>query len=715
MYKENKPIFTIDFETRSECDLNSRGIHNYSTDCTTKILCLAYKSCKQKEVHFWTPDLPEFGSVEQGSLKPLLEHIAQGGLVEAHNMLFEYFIWHEIGVTQHGFPPIPLKQWRCSLAKACANARPRSLANLAIALKTDIQKDAEGNKAMLKICKPWRGEFINDIELLNRTIKYCKIDVLTEEMCSHLLPDLTPQKLNIWLMTQKMNIEGLPLDLELIKSAIKLEEEYIKHSNKRFFELTGIDRSSKRIQVKKFILDKYGIDLPNTTKSVVDEYLKKDSVPQEVKEILNLMVITNQSAAKKYKKMLGLVSQDGRIRDILWYHGATTGRYSGKGIQIQNFKSRGIISKDFEKMAEDIKTKNFSQLQSQYTDVMSLIASASRGVIIPPENKSLVVSDYSAIEARIVFWLCECEQALDIFRNDKCIYRDMASKIYKTTVDNVTNDQRQLGKQIILGLGYGMGFVKFLITLRGYDMFFNKKDIISIIGFDRYQEYLNKVLMILQPKKYFSSIELKEAEWRSEYSKSIFNVLKEVRLDVNLVLDELVFAKYLVDLYRFNYPEVSQYWKKLEQAYMQTAETGETTFANKISFRSDNVNLYAVLPSDREITYPNFSIDNGSKLSYDNNVVTEKRVTRAKLYGGKMLENVSQAIASDITTTSAFNMLKGGKYIPCLQVHDENGAWVDIFEEDIEEFNKLMVTMPNWAEGLPIKCETHVAQRYGKF
>ena len=323
---------TIDFETRSACDIKKRGGWVYSEDPTTEILCLALK---------WEKRPPVLWDMDNDSTAWLGVFDA-ATTIEAHNMSFEYAIWTNIGMKRHGWPPLPIEKLRCSAAKASMHSLPRDLERACLALNLPIKKDMDGYRLMMRLCrprKPKKGEpeynfddpnglyWYNDPEDLERLGEYCKNDTFAEEALSDALRDLPDQELRIWQLDQIVNSRGIQADLEGAAAMIAMVKEHEGLLLERLRILTGgTVKTAKQLEAMRNFLRGLGVDLPDLTAATVKEALKQE-ISQDAREILEIRKSLGRSSAAKYKAIADRASFDGRVRGTLIYHGTSTGRW----------------------------------------------------------------------------------------------------------------------------------------------------------------------------------------------------------------------------------------------------------------------------------------------------------------------------------------------------------------------------------------------------
>jgi len=302
-----------------------------------------------------------------------------------------------------------------------------------------------------------------------------------------------------------------------------------------------------------------------------------------------------------------------------------------------------------------------------YKSPMLTLSGCIRGLVVPQDGRSLAVVDYSAIEARMLMWVAGQQDAVDDFHQGRDIYVEMARVIYKNR--NLTakdKEERQLGKQTILGCGYGMGHIKFQATCESYGIDLGEKT-----------EYVERET---KDKK-------REKIWYSPL------------------------AKRAVDGYRSRYPDVPAFWRSMQQGAESCVVTGKSNSTHGFTFKREREFLYLEMPSGRRLAYHRPNRDSEGLFYFTEDSQSYSYVKK-RLYGGRIVENVIQALARDILAYGILNLEeKGFKVI--LTVHDENVVEIED-KEELAEIIKIMCTLPAWAKGCPISAEGFVAHRYRK-
>jgi len=647
-------LITIDFETYSELDIKKVGAYQYAAHPSTEILCLVYKFPEDKNTFLWTPeggDMPE----------DLFRAIEMGEFIEAHNAPFERVIWREVGMKKYGFPiDIPVKQIFCSAAKAAAHSMPRDLDGLGKALEAPIQKDKEGHRIMLQLSKPRKPTKTNlstrhfDFEKFERLYEYCETDVLAEECVSQIVPPLAASERKVWELDQKINDRGIFCDVELCKVAIDFAATFQDKLLVELVELTeGKVQTAKQVAKFRAWLGTQGVELEDLTAATVEAALKDPKIAGRGRRALEIRRHLSKSSLSKFEAMVRYAGKDDRIRGTLLYHGASTGRWSGRGIQPQNF-IRGTI-KDLDTLFLALEQRDLDLFEMLYENPMDALASTARGMLRAAPEHKFISGDYAAIEARALFWLSGCVDGLEVFRGGEDIYKDMASYIFKIPIEKVTKAQRQLGKQAILGLGFGMGKPKFIETCAKYD----------------------------------------------------------IKIHEDL-------AKAAVDAYRSRFYQVPEYWKGVEAAAVKAVRTQGVIKYKNLKWGIKGRWLYCQLPSTRKLAYYDPKIKQvatqwGGKptLTFMGTNSMTRQWERQKTYGGKLVENITQAVARDLMVNSMFELEKEN-YKIVATIHDEILSEVPTDFGSVEHYEKVMERLPAWAEGVPIKAEAWEGLRFKK-
>ena len=680
---------TLDVETRSRVNLKTAGTYKYAEHPSTEFISIAYcLDPESKEVHLWVPGDPDPDD--------LLAHVELGGLIEAQNSYFEYCTWHFIAHKKLGWPDLDLNQWRCSKAKSQSNGLPGSLEGVAKALRSEIQKDKTGADLIKVLCSPVEeksatqrkainnfislgllnpdpktpGEFCDDPRLLQKMYAYNKTDVLTEMSIASMMPEMPKEEVDIWILDQKINNRGIYIDRSAVEGAIKILDD-TDHLTDRIVELSGgaFKTSGQRDKILKWCSDR-GAPLEGYTATHISEALKTD-LPHDVSEVLRIRQILGKSSTKKYQKMLDRVASDGRIHEVGVYHRAHTGRWGGAGVQVQNLPRPTVYPpKDNPNLfVELLRTGSREVVEAHHPNAFEVAASAIRSMIMAAPGHDFISADYSAIEARVIFWLAHDEEALEIFREDGCIYCKTAAAIYnedyKTLYkaylaeDPEAEVKRTMGKVACLGLNYQMGAKRFVAHCESYGI----------------------------------SLTLEASEG-------------------------------IVGTYRSLYKKLVKLWRKLEECAVNAVENKGRVFKTSksrraIQFKFAGMFLLARLPSGRCLHYAYPRIDKvktswgatKNALTYMN--VKEGKWCRSTTFGGKLAENVTQAVARDVLR-DAMLKVEARNYPIVMTVHDEILAEVPKGFGSVGELETVMCDSNPWAKGLPLAAKGWRGERYRK-
>ena len=695
---------TIDIETRSPVDLREAGAHVYAKHPDTWILCMAYHIPGMDHVGVWNAAWPKLGIEDSGPPDDLIEWILSGGAVEAHNAQFERCLLAE---KAPGWWIDPAR-WYCSAAKAAAAGLPRHLEQVSNIIG-DQPKDAEGYKLMRKVSNSnlKRPPTADD---LYRLYEYCKQDVRAEMAVSEATADLSPMEQELFDLDVEINDRGICFDVDLARTADELAALQMERVRQSFEALTGIERPTMVKQLVEW-LGRNGVPTDTLAKDHL-MYLLTTDLPNNARAAIQYRLAANKMSVKKYKRMLIMADPDDqRARGQILYHGTTTGRWAGRGVQPQNLP-RGKI-KDMDSAAAEVldlgaNEDTLDYLDMMYGDALDHLSGMLRGVIVAGPGKELVVSDFSAIEARATLWLADDGAALDVFRTGRDIYLDMASVIFGYPCTKAHAHERQMGKIAILGLGYGMGFVKLLHTCRTmYNVTISPEQATKILRsrYAEFMEYAKNEMWPTDPK-------------RKGLAGMRHRTLREANIDAKGAVHELAACAYITARYRDRYASVPSLWREYGDAARSAVEDGEPRSAGRVDWYMDGDHLCSRLPSGRVRYYRDAEVrmtttawgERAMGLTYHQD--KDRKWLRVGTYGGKLVENVAQSVARDVMAESMKRVDE--RYPIVLTIHDEIISEIKEGTTDREEYQRLMTRIPDWAEGFPIDADVSVYQRYRK-
>lgn len=682
------PVLHLDFETCSQLDLRKAGVSRYARDPSTRPLCVSWAiDDKPAQFHVWTHHFDKLLPAE------ITQHITNGYQIHAWNAAFEMAILeHQFGIR------VDPGQFSCTMQRALVAGYPGKLEDSNPAIGLHTVKDSDGHKLMMKMCKPrdkllaavrgfsepkawWHLDPNEGGLLLKRLGIYCCRDVDAERAAGKAIPKLTAEEKRVSEMDWRANRRGVRLDLDLVDRFITLAEAETRRLDMRCDSVTLGSVTSPGTQTARLVkwLEEHDCPIPDVSKETVAETLETGvdaGLSPEVMEVLVIRQKVAKSSVKKLKAMLACVDADGRVRFVLQYYGAgRTGRWSGRLIQPQNFP-RPAKAIPINKVVDFVKTtllatgEALDAIRALWGDPLEVIARCLRGTILPAAGKVLVVFDFSQIEARVLAWLAGQQDILDEFASGRDVYVYTQNKIGLPT--------RDAGKVVVLGLGFGTGWKKFIELAKGYGL----------------------ILTALESQQIVQG-------WR----------------DAN---------QFITGFWR----ELDSAAKQAIRMAMNGSPIG---IACRRGIRSITVAVKAIgrtptlmtikLPSGRHLYYRNprleTNTDGYDEIVFDGVDQTTKKWVPIRTWGAKLAENITQAVARDIMAAAAERVGKGfsvGATVTLgtgitpelvLSVHDEL-IWEADPGIDVDAMKHVIEAVPAWAIDLPIACEGGIMQRYGK-
>ena len=649
-------ILWLDFETRSRCDLPSRGVYNYMQDPSTEVLCMSY-AFDDEDVVTWTP--------RQVFPQKVSDAILSGVQIRAHNAAFERLLFWYVICPDYGVPEPALEQFYCTAAQARANCAPGSLEDVGRFAGASMKKDHRGAALIRALSVPQAdGRFREDAGLMAEMIRYCEQDVLAMRAFSQAMRDLTDEELADYHINERINDRGVRLDVPLAKAAVAYAAAELEEIEVTFREITGLT-SIRSPRMREWVWERVGPEArrlmtiwkDGEAKVSIDKAVRAnllamenpDEISPEVREVVQCADDVWASSVAKFERAAALGDdEDGRVRGaFVFAGGAATGRASSYGLQVHNFPRKCAAEPELTRQAMVRRHAIVPQFGKRVTDVLK---SMLRPALIPAEGKQFVVADWSSIEARVTPWCSgkPGEAKLDLFRNGEDVYKVNAAATFQCRIDEVTKDQRQVGKVQELACGFAGGVGAFAAMGRAY------------------------------------GIVLPESE-----------------------------ARKMVDGWRRANAWAVPYWFDLEVAYTRAIRNPKTQMvAGRVTYYYDGVHLWYSLPSGRVLCYPHALLEEDgvtyAKAAWKP-AADAKQWPRARLWKGLACENITQATAADILRHAL-------RQLPdvVLHVHDEIVIETDQPEDVLEQMQRVMSTPPAWAEGLPLAAEASIMDRYGK-
>jgi DNA polymerase bacteriophage-type len=645
-------IYSIDFETRSKANLPDVGLDIYANDQSTEVLCIAWGN-KPDNVSVGVPQLSKNWQDTKGNilLHVLLDHVAAGGKIAAWNAMFEYAIWNCVCVPKYGWPALKLEQCIDTMAVAAANNIPQSLDDAGAFMDAQYQKDPIGKRLIQKLCKPnSKGGFNDDPELMAQLFDYCAQDVRTEMALGAVLRPLEDVEQAVWTLTQRINTRGVPVDPRELQNAVLAVQKAQDTIDRECLELTGC-KPSERAKLLAW-LNEQGAGLDDLTAETVSKMLQC-SIHTRVKKALELRQDGSQTSVAKYAKMLE-VQRDGRIRNTLVYHGASTGRWASRGgLNLQNIARPTLSDEEIERC--------IPRVFDQATGSMGELSSLVRSGIKAPVGKTFVDVDFSSIENRVGVWLANQNDKVEMFRKGLDEYKMFASQsLYRVPYESVTKDQRQVAKSAVLGAMFGQGAKGLVRYAEGMGVKLNEPQAKSAV--DNYRTSYAKVkeLWGMCESAAIQAVENPGSPFAAG-GKIILKCAKGA-LWMRLPSGRLIC------------------WQRPELELLTTPWGSE-----KLGVTVHSQNTYT------------------------------RQWTRNAIIGSSIFQSAVQGTARDFLAVAMLNLDKAG-YEVINSVHDEVLLLVEEQngESAMADVIKIMTTPPSWAPDFPLAAEGWHGKRYRK-
>ena len=672
------PLLHIDFETRSELDLKEVGLWNYARHPSTDVWCMAYAQ-DENEPSLWLPS--------QQLSNYFVQHIEQGGLVVAHNAPFELEIWNEIMARRYGWPTLHPEQTYCTLAQCYAMGLPGGLEDAALALGLSVLKDIEGRTLMLRMARPRRVDpdgtvvWWDDPDKLARLYAYCQQDVRVErELHKRLLP-LSAKERRVQLMDWVINARGVAVDLETAKAGAAMAEEVKIRAGQQLAIITeGAVTSADALTPLKQWVSANGVTIPDD--SLDKEHLAAlldGELPENVRAALTQRQEAGKASVAKLDRLLSLAGEDSRLHNAVQYHGAATGRWAARGVQVHNLVRDMPPPDVVEAILADVRDGALEWIGMAYGPPMMQISRCLRSFFVAPEGRMLIAGDFAAVESRGTAWIAGEEWKLRAFRAADAkigpgIYELTASKTLGIPVASIGKDspERQMGKVQELAFGYQGG-----------------------VGAAR------KFL----PPSMKNTPETTLNQWKLAW--------------------------------RAAHPMIVATWKALEEAAVAAVQNEGTAFdagcaGRGVKFKKAGSFLWCRLPSGRVLCFPypkplagtykdelTYMVVPGEadKVHIIADPKNANNWARVSTYGGALMENVVQALCRDLMVDAMLALHEKGAQI-VLHVHDE--VVIEVRDHPVTSktarsiMEAQMRSAPTWAKDFPLYADCRVSRRYGK-
>lgn len=652
-------IITVDIETYSPQDISKVGLFRYAQDPEFQVLLFGY--CAEDSAAPTVLDLtlePDPRCCLYVSMPWLFD---ASYIKRAHNAAFEWWCLSEYMELSLEQRVLWLQQWECSMIHALYCGLPAQLGALGQVLQQpeDALKMKEGKALITYFCKPCKPTKRNGGRTRNLPqhdpakwhlfCKYNGMDVIAERANDwKLAPWPVPEEImQQWREDVEMNARGVAVDMELVEGALACSALITEEQTAECKALTGLANPGSRAQLLGWLRNR-GVEMPGLTKEDVGKALAGD-LPSDVRRVLELRQQLGKTSNTKYETIAASAGPDHRVRGTLQFYGASrTGRWAGRLLQVQNLPRTYLVHQD--EWRAIVKLHDPEALALLTDNVSDTLSQLIRTALVPGKGGTFVDADFSAIEARLIAWLAGEDWVLDVFRTTGKIYEATAARIFGVPFDSIVKGNpnykyRQRGKVATLALGYqgGVGAMKRM-------------------GGD------------------------------------------QLGLDDDGLQD-------IVNRWRRQNPRICKLWRKMQDAAVHTIRTGKTTQPRAgVIFRKE-------LAPDFPFPFLTLQLPSGRKLFYaDPGTTPDDRITykewdnggwrEAETYGGKLTENLTQAVGRDCLAFALDNLRRAG-YRVVFHVHDEVIIELpDTQDADtaLQDVVRIMSIVPPWAEGLPLNA-----------
>ena len=649
----------IDIETYSETDLIKCGVYKYVEDPSFQILLFgyAYDDDEVEVIDLTKEVLPE--SIVQDILNTDVSKVQHRS---AFNATFE-----RVCLQKHLGVKLDPAAWRCTMIHALQLGLPGSLEKVAEVLKLEAKKDGKG-KNLIKYfsvpCKPTKvngGRTRNlpehDPEKWQEFIEYCKQDVVVERAIAEKLErfPVSNKEWELYTIDQRINDYGVRLEPALIEAAIACDEQFKEQTIRSAQELTGLENPNSNQQLRDWLSD-MGLETPDGIGKAQMDILLDQSPSEEVTQMLQLRSELGKTSVDKYNAMQRCICADDRARGLLQFYGANrTGRWAGRLVQVQNLPQNKMP--DLALAREILKERDFEFFEALYGTPSFALSQLIRTAFVPSEERKFIVADFSAIEARVVAWLADENWVLNVFKGHGKIYEATAAQMFNVPIETISKghknyELRAKGKVATLACGY-QGGPNALIAMGALKSGIPEEELPRLVS-----------------------------QWR----------------DAN--------------------PNIKQLWYRAEKAAIMAIKNKSTVaLAHGVRYRYKAGILFADLPSGRSLSYINARLKphpefDKMSIVFDGMDQIKKQWTQQSTYGGRLVENLVQAIARDCLAEN-IKRLHDKNYDIVMHVHDE--VIIDAeMETKVKDICDVMGQPISWAPGLPLRADGYECEFYMK-
>lgn len=638
----------IDIETYSDVSLSDCGVHRYAASEQFEILLFAYSL---------NDEPTQIIDLASGEKIPdeIMEYLMDDSVIKtAYNAAFERnCINRFLGLS------LKPEGWRCTLVQASMLSLPLSLEGVGEALNLDKKKMSDGKDLIRYFCMPCRPTKANGGRTRNLPSDapekwelfktYCIRDVDVEKQIRNKLAKfpIPDREQKLYCMDQRINDRGIMVDQELIGHAVACDLLYKETVTKKAYEISGLENPNSVSQLKDWLNEK-GIEVDSLAKAAVEELV--ENTQGDVAEMMKLRLAMSKTSVKKYEAMERSVCPDGRVHGLLQFYGANrTGRWAGRLVQIHNLPQNHM--EDLELARSLVKEGRYDLVELLYDSTPDVLSELIRTAFVARPGCRFIVSDFSAIEARVMGYLAGEGWVMEEFRGAGKIYEQTASKMFHIPIGEITKGSpyRARGKVASLACQYG-GAEGALISMGALN-FVEEEELKGLVQ-----------------------------SWRTA-NPHIVNYWYEIDGAVKAAVKE----------------------RKMTKVGMVTVYYQSGML--KIALPSGRVLSY-VRP---RMTVNRFGSES---VSYEG-IGTNRKWTRIESYGAKFCENIVQATARDVLAEAMLRLEKKGFDIVC-HIHDEVVLEVSEGSSSVEEVNEIMAVCPDWCEGLPLKAAGFESPFYKK-
>lgn len=688
----------FDCETYSECDLKRHSTHAYAEHPSTEITVAQWAIDDDEPTVL---DCTASGKGIKGASELWDALHDPSVIVVAHNSHFDRTLLRRVwGID------VPVERWRDTMIKAMLHGLPGGLEKVGevLGLPLDQAKDKRGRQLIQMFCKP--GPKGSKIRRKTRAthpqewaefLEYSRQDIVAMRAIDSRLPKWNYRdghnELALWHLDQRINDRGFAVDLELAHAATTAAEREKARLKSEVHELTdgAVTSVSKRDQLLKHIVEYYGVELPDMRADTLRRRIEDPELPEAVKLLLSIRLEATKTSTAKYTALTRAASTDGRLRNTLQFAGAIrTSRWAGRVFQPQNMPRPTMKQRDIDLGIQALKA---GAADLVFDDVMGLTANAVRGCIVAPPGRKLCIADLSNIEGRSLAWLAGEEWKIKAFADfDAGIGEDLYKVAYGRSFNidpkDAVGQKRQIGKVMELGLGYEGGVAAFLTFAAVYNMDLDE---------------LADAVHTTAPKDALAR------------AYGMWEWAKKKRRTLGLTQSVYVACEVLKHAWREAHPMTTALWKDVGDTVRQAIRNPGVRFTVRdLVIQRDGAWLRIRLPSGRVLCYLQPRIEENEQITYMGVNQYTRKWARIKTYGGKLVENITQAFARDVL---AYNMdtIELAGYEIVLSVHDELLTETDDTDDySHQELAVLMSCVPHWALGLPLSAAGFETTRYRK-